>query len=730
MNKILAKTIPEESLESHLANSIKIWKILKEKHSNFIENEEFWKNSYLSVVFHDFGKLSDNFQNTLNQTKGSKENHIRHELLSGVYLYLNESNKDELKLWILAVLSHHKKFSEDGMIKSFKDNANKDLIIGENNIKQITTFIQNISKENKINYSINSKLNNYFLNTNLRTIYSYFDYLLNDNKKRIKERDRKDYLMYKAILNISDWIASGDKKYVNGIEYNEEFLKYKIIEKLKTEGKNVIAKDFKFKKFQLESNLEENIIAIAPTGSGKTEASLLWASNKKENERIIYLLPTRVTSNAIYRRLTEYFEEKNTAIVHSSALFFRKEINERYEKSDYLKDKTFFRNINVCTVDQILTQGFNLGFWEIKTFNMINSKVIIDEIHLYQPYTLGLIISSIKYLKEKFGVKFFIMSATMPEQMRNLLFKALEGDVKLIQDRELLNEKRNRFEIRETLFEGIENEVLENIKKRKKILIVVNTVNEAIKIYKRFKKFEEENYKIICYHSRFMQKDRISKENKILDFEKTNEPILLISTQVVEVSLDIDFDVLYTENAPIDAIIQRAGRVNRKRYKESTKVIIFKHTDITAEYVYKESDILKNTFELFKKYNGNSLSEEELIRFVDVVYKNFEIEKNESFIEGVNKYRDVQKKLSFIMDNSGDMEVFTRENLDTENIIPFEFWDELENKQIEEIVKYEITIRRKKRKYEEREGFKYLIEGKYSYETGLEFNDDDKVMIF
>jgi CRISPR-associated endonuclease/helicase Cas3 len=215
----------------------------------------------------------------------------------------------------------------------------------------------------------------------VRFIGWYKEFLLNTSIS-FDSSTRKEYIFYKAILTNCDWLGSAHKEPDKGMTFSIDRLKDKIVAKLLNEGKTHIAKSFRFREFQLSSVVPKNVIAIAPTGSGKTEAALLWASQKKALERIIYLLPTRVTSNAIHKRLQSYFDNTDVAIVHSSALFYRKETNENYDQKEYLKDKTFFQNVNVCTIDQVLTQGFNLGYWELKTFHMMNAWVVIDEIHL------------------------------------------------------------------------------------------------------------------------------------------------------------------------------------------------------------------------------------------------------------------------------------------------------------------------------------------------------------
>jgi CRISPR-associated endonuclease/helicase Cas3 len=708
LDHILAKSDPKETLVEHTTNALTVWQQLKERYQPVLKlDDDFWFRSFIAVLFHDTGKVTGNFQNTL-KFNAKNEDHIRHEFISGMLLLANDmpfykSNPESL----FAVFSHHKKLNDD----IFEGDTFKPLSINSKDLEELSIFLnQKVKNICGRPFTLNPATIEFFakqrdcetLREQLKGNNRFYKTVLADLPGKV----RKPYILHKALLNIADWTASAHGSLPDGLCYQKEFLQKKIIDKLLADGKVEIAANFSFRNFQKDSIQSGNILAIAPTGSGKTEAALLWASQKQEHEKIVYLLPTRVTSNAIYQRLVSYFGKASCAVVHSSAFFFRKELDDTFERKDYLKDRTFFKNVNVCTIDQILTQGFNLGFWEIKTFHLLGAKVIIDEIHLYEPYTLGLIIASIKYLKESFSTQFYIMTATMPKKLKALLSKTLSNangsnGFTFIEDDELLDMARNIFEVRENMVDDLQEEIEKEIESGKKVLIVVNTVDEAIRLYNNYKSSVEEGT-IICYHSRFIQKHRIQKEQEILLKERLNEPLILIATQVVEVSLDIDFDILFTENAPIDAIIQRAGRVNRKRKKEETKVIVFQHTEVTEKFVYTIPNILEKTFSILKAHHIERLTERTLNKLVDTVYEDVDIESNPQYLDGLRKYKQIQKEYSYIKDNSGDDETYTREGLDTVNVIPEVFKHDLENAPVNEKAKHELSVRKSK-------GFKYKI---------------------
>jgi CRISPR-associated endonuclease/helicase Cas3 len=720
--------VESETLVEHTENVLQALFQLQERYPELPDT--FLEASYFMCLFHDSGKIAQNFQDSL--MKGTKDERIRHELFSGIILWLF-SNDFFFKYdkHIAALYSHHKPLNSELIDKDF---AHK-LSFKIEDLKEWFDFIEHKAKNIKNKYSKPSEeLITKFSKVTPDIYRNLFLHKFYDEYKlRWDEKSRLEYINAKAVLNISDWSASGHFNLSESFLFNETILLNALQEKLKNEGKKI--EKLSFRKFQLESKKDTNVLAIAPTGSGKTEASLIWASQKNEYDKIIYCLPTRVTSNAIYNRLVGYFGNQNCSVVHSSALLYQKEIGNNYDLRKYLRDKTFFSNVTVCTVDQLLTQGFNLGFWEVKSFHCRNARIIIDEIHLYSPYTLALILQTIKFLREKLNARFFIMSATMPSKLRNLLNDALGGESNyfLIQDAELLQSSRNLFEIRKITIQENIHEIKSVLNSYSKILVVVNTVDQAIELYQQLKPIAEKiNKNCICFHSRFIQKDRQNIENQISYIEEKGEQVLLIATQVVEVSLDIDFDILFTENAPIDAIVQRAGRINRKRNaKKDSKVVVHQHSKVSEEYVYTETDILDKTFEVLSNYHNLKITEGEFLNLVDKVYEDIDVTQKLSFKDGWKAYYNVQSTYHFLGDcPSNSEEAMTRDGLDTVSVIPSQFYEELQTEELQkyEKVKFELSIQRNRyaatKTFSDSDGFKYV---NYAYfdDVGLIFNNHD-----
>ncbi|MGB8215738.1 MAG: CRISPR-associated helicase Cas3' [Candidatus Methanoperedens sp.] len=660
MNEIFwAKT--NQSYEEHITAAYKAWKETVTAKKNLIQtickkssfNEErFLKSSLLTVVLHDIGKNIEPFQRMINVKRKGKRfdyrENYRHELASFPFAFLGSvylSNQEgpligKIPIEALVILGHHKKLNIDLDSFSRECVAEKPPIC-EEGMKQALILAEKIfNKEGYLFPEI--PIRNYNPYKEVSKIISYdgiFKNLSENEEEKNPESIRTTYLLLKAILHYADWYGSA------GMDVNYS-LKMHADDLFKEIEKRCIEKKIKFnglRPFQEEcAHTLGNIIAVAPTGSGKTEASLLWALNNLHNmggRKLIYLLPTMVTANSIFVRLEDYFGKGNVGLTHSTASFmFQDEEDNPENVRNVLFDKSFIKPVTVATIDQLLSSGFNTGKWTLIEANAANSVIIIDEIHSYDSWTLGLIIESIKHFS-KFGTSFMLMSATLPEYLINLFSKTLPN-VSIIRDETLLNSCRNRYKILDKTIDDAIPEIEKSVNRGIKTLVVVNNVAKCQELYKKL-----EHFNPMCYHSKFILKDRKDKE-KDIDNQK-----LLIATQVVEVSLDIDFDVMFCECAPPDAIVQRAGRVNRRRGKSDSWIYIFKASDISKRiYDPDNSGLLTHSFEIFKN-SLEKLTENDLIKIVEDVYSGKEIEKSKYFVDASKQYTVTQKRLMGIFDN-------------------------------------------------------------------------------
>jgi len=300
--------------------------------------------------------------------------------------------------------------------------------------------------------------------------------------------------------------------------------------------------------------------------------------------------------------------------------------------------------IRVCTPHQILRYTLRGKGWETMLVEFPNSIFIYDEIHAYDPRVVGLTIGSAKLLKT-WGARFLFLSATLPEFLQKLLEDNLRG-LEFIQpnetkpgDKEILDKKRHNVSVCDGSIMDHLEEISNSVSKNKSTIIVCNHIESAQALYEELKKKHKgEDVKIL--HSQFNQRDRNRIENMI-----TNDslPRVLVTTQVVEVSLDVDFHQAFLEPAPIDALIQRMGRVNRYGSRRPANIQIFKeqisshhlYCDCTGEGHKRYCRVRKTLEEL--QGISNPVSEMDLVQVANRVYKEgYKGEDRTKFEEGLN----------------------------------------------------------------------------------------------
>lgn len=443
----------------------------------------------------------------------------------------------------------------------------------------------------------------------------------------------KEYLLIKGLLNKFDYtVSAGYENAERAIDLHEKKL-VKNIEKFLNGKELRPAQKF------MKMNRDKNLIVIAPTGSGKTEASLLWMNGEKS----FYTLPLKVSSNAIYLRIKENYEYKDVALLHSDAMavYLREyngneDIGEKYERSKMLSQP-----LTVCTVDQLFRFVYRALGTEIFAATLKYSKLVLDEIQAYEPRVIATIIYGLKMIQEM-GGKFAIITATFPPVLKYFMeqYGLVEGKQYIFKDftgKEYQVEKypRHKVEIRHSEMN------LDEIRlrgKNRKVLVICNTVSKAQKLYK---KLEGENVWLL--HSKYIRRDRVFLERKIMGFSESGESGIWITTQIVEASLDIDFDILYTEMCTADSLLQRMGRCNRKgRYcPNEANIVVFDNRNGVSEgkrrSVY-EDKLYDRSLELLSKYEHILFSEDKKTAYMNEVYS----------VDGVKEtiyFENIQKDL-------------------------------------------------------------------------------------
>ncbi|MCU0440685.1 MAG: CRISPR-associated helicase Cas3' [Raineya sp.] len=590
-----------------------------EKYKNLLEKDLF-KRLKGSIKYHDEGKKHDVWQKACRddfnifldwQKKNGGDYHtfenqnrnlsgrnlmntrVRHEIYSLV-LHRKNSFSEPVKV---AIAAHHSKLSrkhENRWIDK-KSGEESDLIWNE------------------------------FINLN-----ALFRFRLDSFREAVLKH--YEFAGVRAYLQLADRRASA--KEAKDIPVNFQQFTYDFPHK---EPRNVqeIAKKF--------AN-EDLLLLRAPTGAGKTDACLLWASEQIKNkkaERLILAMPTRFTSNALSINVAESLS--STGLYHSSAWFskFHKNIktgniDKNIARKEHELARQFLAPVTVCTIDHLLV-ALTLTREDHHTiiFNLANSCVVIDEADFYDEFTQANILVLLEALKA-LKVPVMIMSASLPQSAIKM-YKTTGFEVTDIKE-DISDNQRVRCNVE--IIKRYENlddiqELLELCAEKKTAIIYVNTVARAMEFYSWFAK---KGIKPTLYHSRFTEPDKSLKEKTLLNalgkeaWEQGTAEGIVILTQIGEMSVNISADIMISEICPIDRLVQRVGRLCRfDKTKIGQLYVIIPTKDSLlypapyGNYIRHQgwiaNDALLKTIELLqtKKYSAANF-----VDFINDVYPNFQ----------------------------------------------------------------------------------------------------------
>lgn len=642
---------PDKTIKEHTMDLIE--ELNKLKKLGYISDAKLFSLVEKGCIYHDIGKINKEFQKRIERSKDKKvkfndEKEVAHNILS---IYFIDDKKfsdinDYLKV-LHSVLNHHNYCNTFEVMRDKKELISE--LLEGYNTKKIKKSIENKIAE-----------------------------IIEDNES----------IKIKGYLHKCDYNASAGTV----SEYPNNFLEESLNNMMQEWKKSNSESDWnELQKFCIE-NRDENIIAVAQTGMGKTEAGLLWIGDNKG----FFILPLRTAINAIYDRVRkniihEKDLEHRLSILHSSSLEYylnnleNKKVDENFDLLEYENvGKQLSIPLNISTMDQLFDFVFKYQGYELKLTTLSYSKIVIDEIQMYSPELLAYLICGIEKIVE-LGGKVAILTATLPPFIKDLLEKNIEfkynpngftNDLKR-HNLKVIKEEINPEDIYEKYIEN------KNAGKGNKILVVCNTIKQAQKIYEDLEKIlpEEDIKNLNILHSRFIRKDRLEKEESILEFGRTydeNKNIdkkngIWISTSIVEASLDIDFDYLFTELQDLNSLFQRLGRCNRKGKKDSSKHNCFVYTEIKSSTLRdnKHGFIDKRVYELSKsailsiKEKGQIYEKEKIALIND--YLTTDNLRSSDYIKAYDKEYDYVKKLTPYTISKDEIEL---RNINTIDIIP------------------------------------------------------------
>jgi len=667
-----------ETLQEHTENLLKGLDKLQSLYASDInklsDSETFWEDLKIACLFHDLGKISTPFQNKIRRAlklpklrENVKYNEIPHNYISPAFLigYEGFAEVDEQRFFklLFAIAFHH-----DRLLKFDKNTLEIALI---NDINHQTDKINDWLKTHFPSYAGN----------NLRAFYySYIREYIDGNNDFINRlKSNKEYILFKGLLHRLDYAASAHLPVEMGRIGDTT---PKIVNYLKKEYEADNLRPFQK---QAEEYRNESVILTASTGMGKTEFAMNWQGDCKG----FYTLPLKVSANAMFIRLNEIFPGK-VGIIHSDSYSLAVE-NKLSSDGEELSIEESIQRINtsrqlslpliITTADQLFTSVFKWPGYERIYATLMYSKVILDEPQSYSPKTLAMIIRALEEITD-LGGRFCYMSATNHPFIVERLEK-IGTRLKPIYNRE----KKHKIEIFNKPLESLENKIVNcyNSKDKNKVLVITNTVKKSQDLFTDLK---DENINVKLLHSGFIKKHRGKKEDKIqCDFKKNN-PVVWISTQIVEASLDIDYDILFTEIATLDSLIQRMGRVYRKPGRiigkdDFPNIMVASEAPSDQGYIYNK-EIVQRTRNALKVYDGKILTEEIKQQLMNEVF-------DEDGIVQTKFYEDFKKaykllKLGFEADSRKEAQQLFR-NIAQVSAIPINIYDK-NHSSINNLIKY------------------------------------------
>ena len=416
------------------------------------------------------------------------------------------------------------------------------------------------------------------------------------------------------------------------------------------------------------------MIVEGSMGSGKTESAFMCSEVMAANNASggFYIgLPTMATANGIFPRMLKWARRASchlpvtAGLSHGSAMFNKEYaalmVNTGENDQDNIsvnqwmtgRHRKIMSDFVDGTIDQAICMALNRRYFMMLHSQIAGKVVVLDEIHSYDAYTNGYIRTTLSYLGV-YGCPVILLSATLTEEKKAEFIKAYTGNNKLeIQaspkypcttwwDGEKLHvdavqepeQKKRKVRIRKADVSDVTEIIKEKLSDGGCAGIIRNTVNTAVDTYMHIKQILP-GYRIVLLHSRFLSDDRAAIENDIIKLtgkdstEKDRDGLIIVGTQVLEQSLDLDFDLMFTDLCPTDLFFQRIGREHRHERKRPRKLAdaeVYILTDggkVAAggnDRPYN-SYILRKSLNVIEKTGGTVLVPDDVKRMVEDTYK-------------------------------------------------------------------------------------------------------------
>ncbi len=751
-------------------------------HLNLSKVPDKLKCSYEIVALcHDFGKYTTYFQKYLMKPKNKSDlsNHGFISAIFGAYVAFNRLGEDSaLPLIIYNVILHH-----HGNIESFSENL-------PNNFKgsKKTDYPIKLLHKKEIGYKQISDIYNNLpdivedfaslgLKKELEEFLSKED-IINKTLERLKRQEfllsmesnkEENYFIHQSLYSA---LISADKISASGIKYDNPIYpdfheisdirkeKFNNSKKINFIRENIFQEVLK----SLYDNYDKGRIfsITAPTGTGKTYTGFFAAAKLKEllglEGKIIYSLPFTSIIEQNYDAIVDILKSTESFATNAGRYIIK---HHNLSKNDYKTDyhdysktqselliENWESGIIVTTFVQLFETLIGNRNRMLKKFiSFYNSVVLIDELQSVDIKYYKLIESVLTSLCEFTNCRIIIMTATKP--------MILENAIELLPNNKQYYKEFNRTKLTPRLekisLSSFADEFISSIE-NKSYLIVCNTINQSLEVYNALKILDKDIYYLSTNILPFKRKEIIGKVKKRLE---NRDNIILVSTQVVEAGVDLDFDEVIRDLAPLDSIIQCAGRCNRNfsRNQGDVKVVnmVNDNGESFGKYIYGNT-LLNMTRQLLM--NEDQIEEIDYYNLINKYYGL--VNENKSKIDSTKFIESISSlnfsgddwslnKFSLIQDNPSYIDVLFLYNEEAEEayeeykeIIKLKSFQEKREKYLEvgQVFKnYTLSIPQKYcRSFVEENGLLILpregIDQYYDEDTGFIRNDTDTYMIF
>jgi CRISPR-associated endonuclease/helicase Cas3 len=591
------------------------------------------KMAELAAIFHDLGKMNFGFQikvyPTIENDLGIKvteadRKYSHHAYLSAYafwcYYLMNGQelkeyfgrhiSKNELLALIIIIAKHH------GNLPNFlsaDSNDEKEQVLNKDEANRLFEYLEqskipfdefpklfNLSsngyskilgypkaKKDFINFSLDTKSHSNYLQFYQETQFSFASLIQSDKKDAgyIDTNDKKNIEKFcsKYSLSFTDYLKT--------LESYQE----KPLNKLRTKIRHEVTENIS--KYLRESD-SRVFDLTAPTGSGKTLSLLSLADEiikQKGDFRIMYCLPFLSITEQVEKEVLKIFKGQNDLVQRIDSKSINKEIQKLQEELDNKPSETKYKELgikqfqeNIFEYPFIITtfvrffeaflKNRNADLLKLPSFS--NCIFLIDEIQALPPRLYGFFVAYLDAFCKRFNSYAVISTATMPDfelptDKIKAFFPCYKEPPKLLSKEYFNDDLFNRYTIEHQKNEiSIPNLAQKLIAENQSVLCIVNTIDDSKDLFEKLNE-NLQPQEICLLNTHFTPNDRKYK----IDYSKLRlqhgKRIILISTQLIEAGVDIDFPILYRDMAIIPSIVQSAGRCNRNGKLDKGKVVLF-----------------------------------------------------------------------------------------------------------------------------------------------------------